>query len=1169
MAGARARIGNRCSCASSVVRAARVHLRWASDAGGNGADRPEDELSARDALLLWCKKKTKPYGNVNVTNFDKSWRNGLGFCALIHAHKPGLINYASLDEKNAVQNLELAFSVAEQLGIPRFLDAMDIAGPDAGEKPDEKSIIAYLTQFYKYFSQGSKGEVAARRIAQVAAFEKALSKMKDDYNVQAQEFVAWCQEKKAVLSDKETAEGGNTLEGVQAEIAKMKTYSAEEKPPKAATKLELDSLLNQIQIKIKAAKRAPFEPKPGCSGADINGLWDGLNAAEVDRNNTLQDELARQRKIADLYDRFNRKAKKLEEFHAAKDAYCDKVEDINSLPVAQTKVNHHESYETEYEKSLARVAEVKDLAAQIVALRAKVSDEVQARTNTIEGNWGTLKTKGERKRDKLASDYKREQDKDALRKRFATEAADHNNWLKKTAFGLHGTGFGNSLSQVRASKEGLDKEDAALTGEANTRVTSLEATDGELKAAGVVDNNYTSLEVSDIHRSRGNLQAAQQARIEAWQKELARQEAMESARINFAEKAKQFAEAVEQKQREVLALTGEPDAVVAALPDKPLVDELKVIEGLDADCKALGITSNEHTNLTVGLLRSNLQGLHTAIANMAAFMAEEKKKKADYHTRAEQLMAWIKANTESQKDLSGLDNTLVTARSFISEFNTWRVTEKAANVALKSDVATIFKGIERMLAESIYTRPAFHPTPSIADIDAAWEELSAAENTRDKTLAAELARQEQLAMLVRKFHSDAADLVGFITPQEEYFRVEEKIDSLTAAQVQLTTLQAADIDVNSRRTRRDDLQVLAEQIRALNYKDQAPIDQQAGEVTKRFDALTDASAAKRQHLEAALARESEKEKARLAYVKATTTCISATRNHCDTISDVFFGNSLSSVRAYEETLKASDAKILAECEALLNEVHATAEAQAKLDIKDNIHSNISVEDAANSVQAVKDELAKRQDAWKRELERQEAMEAHRLKFAAAAKAFADAVDAKTAEVLALTGTPDEVSAALPSNPLVDDLAAVEAIDTECRELKITSNEHTDLTISILRAKLKSLNIAIANMLRFMKEEKVRKGVFTNKAKRLMEWITTNTQSLKDRSMLDNTLPAAQSAVAAFKQWRVSDKAQHALRSCSAPRLGVCEAAADLYAPAPIDRSSEVKVLITAHHHFAP
>ncbi len=39
-ADARVGIGNRCPCAWSVVRAARVHLRWVSDAGGNGADRP-------------------------------------------------------------------------------------------------------------------------------------------------------------------------------------------------------------------------------------------------------------------------------------------------------------------------------------------------------------------------------------------------------------------------------------------------------------------------------------------------------------------------------------------------------------------------------------------------------------------------------------------------------------------------------------------------------------------------------------------------------------------------------------------------------------------------------------------------------------------------------------------------------------------------------------------------------------------------------------------------------------------------------------------------------------------------------------------------------------------------------------------------------------------------
>ena len=33
-------------------------------------------MSAKDALLLWCQRKTKGYENVNVTNFHKSFQNG-------------------------------------------------------------------------------------------------------------------------------------------------------------------------------------------------------------------------------------------------------------------------------------------------------------------------------------------------------------------------------------------------------------------------------------------------------------------------------------------------------------------------------------------------------------------------------------------------------------------------------------------------------------------------------------------------------------------------------------------------------------------------------------------------------------------------------------------------------------------------------------------------------------------------------------------------------------------------------------------------------------------------------------------------------------------------------------------------------------------------------------
>jgi actinin alpha len=36
----------------------------------------EDAMSAKDALLLWCQRKTKSYQNVEIKNFHKSWQNG-------------------------------------------------------------------------------------------------------------------------------------------------------------------------------------------------------------------------------------------------------------------------------------------------------------------------------------------------------------------------------------------------------------------------------------------------------------------------------------------------------------------------------------------------------------------------------------------------------------------------------------------------------------------------------------------------------------------------------------------------------------------------------------------------------------------------------------------------------------------------------------------------------------------------------------------------------------------------------------------------------------------------------------------------------------------------------------------------------------------------------------
>lgn len=47
----------------------------------------QEDISARDALLLWSRRTTEGYPGVKIKDFSSSWRDGKAFLSIIHRNR--------------------------------------------------------------------------------------------------------------------------------------------------------------------------------------------------------------------------------------------------------------------------------------------------------------------------------------------------------------------------------------------------------------------------------------------------------------------------------------------------------------------------------------------------------------------------------------------------------------------------------------------------------------------------------------------------------------------------------------------------------------------------------------------------------------------------------------------------------------------------------------------------------------------------------------------------------------------------------------------------------------------------------------------------------------------------------------------------------------------------
>lgn len=344
----------------------------------------QETKSAKDALLLWCQMKTAGYENVNIRNFTSSWKDGLAFNAIIHKHRPDLIQYEKLTKANPVENLNNAFNAAEQkLGISKLLDTEDVNV----DHPDEKSIITYVVTYYHYFSKMKVETVSGKRIGKVIGEAIENEKLVNDYDKISSDLLQWIEQTISILNDRTFA---NSLQGVQQQLLAFNSYRTVEKPPKFQEKGNLEVLLFTIQSKMRANNQKPYTPAEGKLISDINKAWEKLEKAEHEREMALRQELIRQEKLEQLAARFDRKAAMREAWLSENQRLVAQDNFGYDLPAVEAASKKHEAIETDINAYQDRVLAVVAVAEELEEEKYHDIERINARKNNVLRLWDYL-----------------------------------------------------------------------------------------------------------------------------------------------------------------------------------------------------------------------------------------------------------------------------------------------------------------------------------------------------------------------------------------------------------------------------------------------------------------------------------------------------------------------------------------------------------------------------------------------------------------------------------------------------------------------------------------------------------------------------------------------------------------------------------------------------------
>ncbi|KAM9476477.1 dystonin isoform 13-T13 [Clarias gariepinus] len=247
-----------------------------------------EDMTAKERLLLWSQQMTEGYVGVRCDNFTTSWKDGRLFNAIIHKHRPDLVDMSKVSTQTSRSNLEQAFNVAEQLGVARLLDPEDVDVTS----PDEKSVITYVSTLYDVFPKVPEG------LEGISANDVDVKWV--EYQNMVNYLSQWIKHNVSVMSDRNFPSNPVELKALYLQYLHFKES---EIPLKENEKTKIKHLYKMLEVWIEFGR---IHLPEGYHPNDVEKEWGKLIVAMLEREKSLRPEVDRLEMLQQIADRVKR-----------------------------------------------------------------------------------------------------------------------------------------------------------------------------------------------------------------------------------------------------------------------------------------------------------------------------------------------------------------------------------------------------------------------------------------------------------------------------------------------------------------------------------------------------------------------------------------------------------------------------------------------------------------------------------------------------------------------------------------------------------------------------------------------------------------------------------------------------------------------------------------------